>query len=73
MPVCSDLPMIDAKIIEIPNKGHPYGVRGVGETSIAPPLATIANAIRSAADVRLTEIPMAPPVVLEALEEKKRS
>ena len=73
MPVCSDLPMIDAKIIEIPNKGHPYGVRGVGETSIVPPLATIANAIRSAADVRLTEIPMAPPVVLEALEEKKRS
>lgn len=73
MPVCSDLPMIDAKIIEIPNKGHPYGVRGVGETSIVPPLATIANAIRSAANVRMTEVPMAPPVVLEALEEKKRA
>ena len=70
MPVCSDLPMIDAKIIEIPNKGHPYGVRGVGETSIVPPLATVANAINSAAGVRMTEIPMAPPVVLKALEEK---
>ena len=72
MPVCSDLPMIDAKIIEIPNKGHPYGVRGVGETSIVPPLATIANAVRSATNVRMTEIPMAPPVVLAALEAAKK-
>jgi CO/xanthine dehydrogenase Mo-binding subunit len=72
IPVCSDLPMIDAKIIEIPNKGHPYGVRGVGETSIVPPLATIGNAIRSAAAVRVTEVPMAPPVVLAALEDTKK-
>jgi CO/xanthine dehydrogenase Mo-binding subunit len=69
MPVCSDLPMIETKIIEIPNKGHPYGVRGVGETSIVPPLATIANAIRSATGVRVNQVPMAPPVVLQALEE----
>ena len=61
--------MIDAKIIEVPNKGHPYGVRGVGETAIVPPLATIGNAIRSAAGVRLTEVPMAPPVLLKAIEE----
>ncbi|MEM7258437.1 MAG: xanthine dehydrogenase family protein molybdopterin-binding subunit, partial [Pseudomonadota bacterium] len=33
IPVCSDLPMIDTQILEIPNPNHPYGVRGVGETS----------------------------------------
>jgi CO/xanthine dehydrogenase Mo-binding subunit len=71
MPVCSDLPMIDTKIIEIPNKGHPYGVRGVGETSIVPPLATVANAIRSATGVRMHELPMAPPVLLKAIEANK--
>jgi CO/xanthine dehydrogenase Mo-binding subunit len=71
MPVCSDLPMIDTKIIEIPNKGHPYGVRGVGETSIVPPLATVANAIRSATGVRMHELPMAPPVLLKAIEVNK--
>ena len=43
IPVCSDLPMIDTQILEIPNPNHPYGVRGVGETSIVPPLAAIAN------------------------------
>jgi CO/xanthine dehydrogenase Mo-binding subunit len=71
MPVCSDLPMIDTKIIEIPNKGHPYGVRGVGETSIVPPLATVANAIRSATGVRMHELPMAPPVLLKTIEANK--
>ena len=45
MPVASDLPMIDTVIVEVPNPGHPYGVRGVGETPIVPPLAAIANAV----------------------------
>ena len=34
MPTCLDLPMIDAVIVEVPNPGHPYGVRGVGEVPI---------------------------------------
>jgi CO/xanthine dehydrogenase Mo-binding subunit len=72
IPVCSDLPMIDTQILEIPNPNHPYGVRGVGETSIVPPLGAIANAISNAAGVRLTHIPMSPPRVLKALKEKKK-
>ena len=39
MPTCLDLPMIDAVIVEVPNPGHPYGVRGVGEVPIVPPMA----------------------------------
>ncbi len=70
IPVCSDLPMIDTEILEIPNPNHPYGVRGVGETSIVPPLAAIANAVSHAAGVRMTHIPMSPPRILAALEEK---
>jgi CO/xanthine dehydrogenase Mo-binding subunit len=68
IPIASDLPMIDTVIVEVPNAGHPYGVRGVGETSIVPPLATIANAIAAATGVRMTEVPMSPPRVLKALE-----
>ena len=68
IPVASDLPMIDTVILEIPNPGHPYGVRGVGETSIVPPLAAIANAVSEAAGVRLTELPMSPPRVLAAIQ-----
>ncbi|OSP54411.1 xanthine dehydrogenase family protein molybdopterin-binding subunit [Pseudoruegeria sp. SK021] len=67
VPVASDLPPIEAVILEIPNPGHPYGVRGVGETPIVPPLAAIANAVSRAAGVRLTALPMSPPRVLKAL------
>ncbi len=70
IPVASDLPMIDTVIVEVPNPGHPYGVRGVGETSICPPLAAIANAVSGAAGVRLRQLPMSPPRILEALDQQ---
>jgi CO/xanthine dehydrogenase Mo-binding subunit len=67
MPTALDLPMIDTVLIEIPNPGHPYGVRGVGETPIVPPAAAVANAIAKAVGVRMSELPMSPPKVLAAL------
>jgi CO/xanthine dehydrogenase Mo-binding subunit len=70
MPVASDLPMIDTVIVEVPNPGHPYGVRGVGEVGIVPPLAALANAIHAATGVRMRELPMSPPKVIA---EMKRS
>ena len=67
MPTCLDLPMIDAVIVEVPNPGHPYGVRGVGEVPIVPPPAAIANAIYDAVGVRMEELPMSPDRLLKAL------
>jgi CO/xanthine dehydrogenase Mo-binding subunit len=67
MPVASDLPMIDTVLVEVPNPLHPYGVRGVGEVPIVPPLAAVANAMRDATGVRFTELPLSPPRVLEGL------
>ncbi len=69
IPVASDLPMIDAVIVEVPNPNHPYGVRGIGETSIVPVKAAVANAICDATGVRLTDLPMSPPKVLKAIED----
>jgi CO/xanthine dehydrogenase Mo-binding subunit len=70
IPVTSDLPMIDTVLVEVPNPGHPHGVRGVGEVPIVPPLAAVANAIHAAIGVRLQQLPMSPPRVLEALQSK---
>ena len=67
MPTCLDLPMIDAVIVEVPNPGHPYGVRGVGEVPIVPPPAAIANAIYDAIGIRMTELPMSPDRLLKAM------
>ncbi|WP_170763788.1 xanthine dehydrogenase family protein molybdopterin-binding subunit [Ruegeria lacuscaerulensis] len=69
IPVASDLPMIDTVIVEVPNPGHPFGVRGVGETGIVPPLAAIANAVSHAAGVRMHQLPMSPPRILAALKD----
>ena len=70
MPTSLDLPMIDTVIVEVENPGHPYGVRGVGEVSIVPPLAAIANAIHDATGVRMNTLPMNPQAVLKALDGK---
>ena len=58
MPVCSDLPMLDTVIIEVPNPKHPQGVRGVGEVPIVPPLAAVANAVHNALGRRFYSLPM---------------
>jgi CO/xanthine dehydrogenase Mo-binding subunit len=71
MPVASDLPMIDTVIVEVANPSHPYGVRGVGEVPIVPPLAAVANAMRGATGVRFGQLPMSPPRVLAELEARK--
>ena len=70
MPITLDLPMINTVIVEVANPGHPYGVRGVGEVPIVPPMAAVANAIANAIGVRLTSLPMSPAAVLDALWEK---
>jgi CO/xanthine dehydrogenase Mo-binding subunit len=72
IPVASDLPMIDAVIVEVPNPAHPYGVRGVGETPICPPLAAISNAVSRATGHRFTSLPMSPPKVLAAMDAMKK-
>ena len=73
MPTSLDLPMIDPVVIEVPNPGHPFGVRGVGESPLVPPLAAVANAIHDAIGVRMSELPMSPNVILNALNNKKNS
>ena len=70
MPTSLDLPMIDTVVVEVANPGHPYGVRGVGEVPIVPPMAAIANAIHNAIGVRMNKLPMSPGSILEALWEQ---
>jgi len=71
MPTTYDVPMIDTILVEVPNPGHPYGVRGVGEVPIVPPPAAIANAIYDAVGVRMRHLPMSPPHLLHAILQKR--
>ncbi|MCY4530854.1 MAG: xanthine dehydrogenase family protein molybdopterin-binding subunit [Gammaproteobacteria bacterium] len=73
IPLASDLPMIETIVVEVPNELHPYGVRGVGEAPIIPPLAAVASAVSNAIGVRVTELPCSPPRILAAIEKKMES
>jgi len=68
IPVASDLPNFDVVMVAVPNPNHPFGVKGVGEVGIVPPMAAIANAIKQATGTRMTELPMSPPRLLAALD-----
>jgi CO/xanthine dehydrogenase Mo-binding subunit len=69
MPVASDLPMIDTVLMEeVPNPRHPFGVKGVGEVPIVPPLAAVANAVRAATGIRMMSLPISPPKMRAALD-----
>ena len=68
MPTSLDVPMIDTVVVEVPNPRHPFGLRGVGEVPIIPPLAAIANAISHATGVRMNDLPITPGAITEAIE-----
>ena len=72
MPTSLDLPMMDTVIIEVPNPGHPFGVRGTGEVPLVPPMAAIANAINDAIGVRMEKLPMSPGAILDTIWEQAK-
>jgi CO/xanthine dehydrogenase Mo-binding subunit len=67
MPTTLDLPMIETVLVEVPNPGHPYGVRGVGEVPIVPPMAAIHAAVKEATGLNITSFPMSPRAIVEGL------
>jgi CO/xanthine dehydrogenase Mo-binding subunit len=71
MPTALDLPRIDTIMVEVPNPLHPFGVRGVGEVPIVPPLGAVPNAVKDATGIRFLKQPIKPGVILDALTNKK--
>ncbi len=72
MPTSLDLPKIDTVIVEIANPAHLYGVRGVGEVPICPPLPAIANAVSRAIGARMNQLPITPGRVLDTIWESEK-
>jgi CO/xanthine dehydrogenase Mo-binding subunit len=67
MPTALDVPNIETHIVEVPSEEGPYGARGVGEPSIIPGAAAIANAVEDAIGARVTEAPITPERILRAM------
>jgi CO/xanthine dehydrogenase Mo-binding subunit len=67
LPKAAMIPPIETILVEVPSEHGAYGSKGVGEPPAIPGPATIANAIRDAAGVRVTSIPIKPETLANAL------
>jgi CO/xanthine dehydrogenase Mo-binding subunit len=67
LPTTRDVPPIEAIIVEVPSEEGPYGARIVGEPSIVPGPAAVANAVADAVGARVFAAPLTPERVLRAL------
>ena len=67
LPTGVEVPPITSLLVEVPSPEGPLGARGVGEPPVVPCAAAIANAIRDAAGVRMTDLPMTPERVSEKI------
>jgi CO/xanthine dehydrogenase Mo-binding subunit/aerobic-type carbon monoxide dehydrogenase small subunit (CoxS/CutS family) len=67
VPRISQVPPIEAIIIETPQPGGPFGAKGMGEVGLNPIAPAVSNAIFDAVGVRLRSLPMTKDKVLEAL------
>jgi CO/xanthine dehydrogenase Mo-binding subunit len=71
IPTALDVPPIESILIEEPSQAGPFGAKGVGEPPCIEPLATIANAVAAAVNVRIADAPITAEKVLRALDRKK--
>ncbi len=67
VPTSADLPIVESIIVEVEAPNGPFGAKGVGEPPITPTLAAMANAVADAVGVRITELPIKPERVVNAL------
>ena len=56
-------------IVEVPNPLHPYGVKGVGEVPIVPPMPAVAQAVFDSGNIRVMDLPLNPAKVAAAIIE----
>ena len=70
LPQSQDAPTITPLLIEVPSELGPFGARGVGEPPVVPVAAAIADAVRDAVGVRMTQLPMTPERVFASLRDK---
>mgnify|MGYP001459939328 CR=1 FL=1 len=67
LPKANIVPEIEVVLVEVPSEHGAYGSKGIGEPPAIPGPATIANAIRDAVGARVTDLPMRPETIINAM------
>lgn len=71
IPRSVDSTTIESIFVQTHDSQGPFGAKGMGEASLLPTAAAIANAIYDAVGVRIKDLPITPEKVLKALKEKE--
>jgi CO/xanthine dehydrogenase Mo-binding subunit len=72
IPTSMDLPKTKVIILESGTGLGPFGAKGIGEPSLTPAAAAVANAVSNAIGAPIYTIPLTPERVLEAVERAKK-
>ncbi len=67
------LPKMNTILIETNDPEGPFGAKGMGEASLLPTSAAIANAVADAIGVRIKDLPITPEKIIRALKEKEKN
>jgi CO/xanthine dehydrogenase Mo-binding subunit len=67
IPTMLDAPQLEVVLIEQPYSQGPYGAKGIGEPSLVPAAAAVANAVSAAIGLRFKQLPITTERVLLAL------
>ena len=73
LPTSLDAPKVRSLLVEEADPLGPYGAKGIGEPSLVPTAAAVANAIYDAVGVRINTMPFTADRVLAALEARDGS
>jgi 4-hydroxybenzoyl-CoA reductase subunit alpha len=73
LPRSIGIPPMETILIETQDPEGPFGAKGMGEASLLPTSAAIANAIEDAIGVRIKELPITPAKILKALKEQNNN
>ncbi len=72
IPTIVESPPIEVHIVECLDPNGPFGAKEASEGSLAGFLPAMTNAIAEAIGLRMTELPVSPDRILEALAKKQR-
>jgi CO/xanthine dehydrogenase Mo-binding subunit len=70
IPRATDVPSIEAVLVEPGEPTGPFGAKGVGESALVATAPAIMNAIHDAVGIRVYDLPVTPERVLKAIREK---
>jgi CO/xanthine dehydrogenase Mo-binding subunit len=72
VPTFRDLPdRLETILIENGNGPGPFGSKGIGEGGLLPVASAVANAVSRAVGVRIYDLPLSPPKLWRALQERE--